>query len=146
MPSLWHRCLKQHNRQRKELALVQALINWSYFTVVWLFFMPLEDSICNLLLRFHRRCLQQLHPVLWRVVPAVHHEGQWESGCIDPRFIDLGTSWRWVVRFTHRPLYPPGTHWIGGWVNLRTDLDDMNKEKVLDPNGTWTPTPRSSGP
>jgi hypothetical protein len=30
------------------------------------------------------------------------------SGCIDPYFLDLGTSLRLVVRFTHRPLYPRG--------------------------------------
>jgi hypothetical protein len=30
------------------------------------------------------------------------------SGCIDPHFLDLGTSWRWVVNFTPRPLYPRG--------------------------------------
>jgi hypothetical protein len=24
-----------------------------------------------------------------------------------------------------------GTHWIGGWVNLRAGLDDMEKEKFL---------------
>jgi hypothetical protein len=30
------------------------------------------------------------------------------SGCTDPRFLDLGTSWRWVVNFTPRPLYPRG--------------------------------------
>jgi hypothetical protein len=28
----------------------------------------------------------------------------------------------------------PGTHWIGGWVNSRASLDDV--EKILDPNGT----------
>jgi hypothetical protein len=27
------------------------------------------------------------------------------GGCIDPRYRDLGTSWRWVVNFTPRPLY-----------------------------------------
>jgi hypothetical protein len=27
-------------------------------------------------------------------------------GCIDPRFLYLGTSWRRVVSFTTRPLYP----------------------------------------
>jgi hypothetical protein len=27
------------------------------------------------------------------------------SGCIDPRFLDLGASWRWVVSFIPRPLY-----------------------------------------
>jgi hypothetical protein len=28
------------------------------------------------------------------------------SGCIDPHLLDLGTSWRWVVNFKPRPLYP----------------------------------------
>jgi hypothetical protein len=28
------------------------------------------------------------------------------SGCIDPHFLDLGTSWKLVVSFTLRPLYP----------------------------------------
>jgi hypothetical protein len=25
----------------------------------------------------------------------------------------------------------PGTHWIGGWVNPRTSLDDLEKKKFL---------------
>jgi hypothetical protein len=37
---------------------------------------------------------------------ALRQEGVWGSGCIDPRFLDLGTSWSWVVSFTSRPLYP----------------------------------------
>jgi hypothetical protein len=36
-----------------------------------------------------------------------------------------------VVNFTHWPLYPEGrvhgTHWIGGWVDLRAGLDDLEK-------------------
>jgi hypothetical protein len=32
-----------------------------------------------------------------------------------------------------------GTHWIGGWVDPRAVLDDM--EKILDLTGTRTPTP-----
>jgi hypothetical protein len=36
----------------------------------------------------------------------------------------------------------PGTHWIGGSVGPRAGLDDV--EKILDPTGTRTPTPRSS--
>jgi hypothetical protein len=39
---------------------------------------------------------------------ALRHEDVWGSGCIDPRFLDLGTSWRLVVSFTPRPLYPRG--------------------------------------
>jgi hypothetical protein len=36
----------------------------------------------------------------------------------------------------------PGTHGIGGWVGPRAGLD--NVEKILNPKGTRTPTPRSS--
>jgi hypothetical protein len=38
----------------------------------------------------------------------LRHEGVWGNGCIDPHFLDLGTSWRWVVNFTPRPLYSRG--------------------------------------
>jgi hypothetical protein len=40
------------------------------------------------------------------------------------------------------PPYPkrngPGTHYIGGWVNLGTDLDDLKKRKVLPQSGLYT--------
>jgi hypothetical protein len=29
----------------------------------------------------------------------------------------------------------PGTHWIGGWVDFRTGLDDLEKRKFLTPPG-----------
>jgi hypothetical protein len=35
-----------------------------------------------------------------------------------------------------------GTHLIGDWVGPRAGLDDV--EKILDPAGTRTPTPRPS--
>jgi hypothetical protein len=65
------------------------------------------------------------------------------SGCIDPHFLDLGTSWRRVVNFTPRPLYPQEK-------NLRYPLDRrlggpqsrsgrFGEEKILDPTGTRTP-------
>jgi hypothetical protein len=55
------------------------------------------------------------------------------SGCIDPRFLDLGTSWRWVVSFTPRGKIPPpsSTHWIGDWLGPRAGLDDVEKRKFL---------------
>jgi hypothetical protein len=34
---------------------------------------------------------------------ALCHEGVWVSGCINPYFLDLGISWRWVVSFTRLP-------------------------------------------
>jgi hypothetical protein len=40
-----------------------------------------------------------------------------------------------VVSFTPQPLYPrgraPGTHWIGGWVDPRTGLEELEKRKFL---------------
>jgi hypothetical protein len=41
-------------------------------------------------------------------VKALCHKGIWGSGCIDPCFLDLGTSWRWVVSFTLQPFYSWG--------------------------------------
>jgi hypothetical protein len=38
----------------------------------------------------------------------LRHEGVWGSGCVDPHFLDLGSSWRWVVSFTPRPLHRRG--------------------------------------
>jgi hypothetical protein len=37
---------------------------------------------------------------------VLRHEDVQRSGCIDPHFLDLGTSWRWVVSLAPLPLYP----------------------------------------
>jgi hypothetical protein len=72
------------------------------------------------------------------------------SGCIDSHFLDLGTSWRWVVNFTPRPLYPQGKspqypldRRLGGPQNRSGRFGEV---KILTPTGTRTPTPRSSSP
>jgi hypothetical protein len=68
--------------------------------------------------------------------------------CINPPFVDLGTSSRWVVSFTPRPLYPLGK-------SPRYPLDRRlgepqsrsgrcGEEKNLNFTGTRTPTPRPS--
>jgi hypothetical protein len=70
------------------------------------------------------------------------------SGCIYPRFLDLGTSWWWVVSFTPLLLYPRGK-------SLRYPLDRRlggpqsrsgrhGEVIILASNGTRTPTPWSS--
>jgi hypothetical protein len=41
---------------------------------------------------------------------ALRHEGVWGSECMDPYFLYLGISWRWVVGFTPQPLYPRGKY------------------------------------
>jgi len=47
-----------------------------------------------------------------KVVPvlneAPHIKTYWRSGDIAPRILDLGSSRRWVVSLTPRPLYPQG--------------------------------------
>jgi hypothetical protein len=53
------------------------------------------------------------------------------SGCIDPHFLDLGTSQLHAPGALPPGKEPLGTHWIGGWVNLRPGLDDLEKRKFL---------------
>jgi hypothetical protein len=79
---------------------------------------------------------------------ALCHEGAWGSGCIDPRFIDLGTSRRWVVSFTPLPLYPRGN---SPWYLLDRRLGGLQRRsgqyeelKILDPTGNRTPISLSS--
>jgi hypothetical protein len=64
------------------------------------------------------------------------HGDVWGSGCVDTRFLDLGTSWGWVVSFTPFPLYPQGkkapcTQWTGDWMGSRVGLYDMGKWKFF---------------
>jgi hypothetical protein len=69
----------------------------------------------------------------------------WGSGYIDPHFLHLDTSWRWVVSFTPLPLYHRGNSpWDPfdmrlGEPQSRSGRD--GKVKILDPTGTQTPTP-----
>jgi hypothetical protein len=61
------------------------------------------------------------------------------QGGEDVQFIcipDHGTRWEWVVSVTPRPGFIPGertrgTHWFGGWVDLRAGLDTEAREKIL---------------
>jgi hypothetical protein len=53
------------------------------------------------------------------VVPMKGMGGGW---MYRSTFLDLGTSWRWVISFTPRPRYP-STHWM----DPRAGLDDVDK-------------------
>jgi hypothetical protein len=62
---------------------------------------------------------------------ALLHEGVWGSGCIDPHFLDLGISWEWSV--SRRGCFTtgkraPGIHWIGGWVDSKAGLNNVEKK------------------
>jgi hypothetical protein len=59
----------------------------------------------------------------------------WGSGCIGPHFLYLGTSWRWVVSFTPRSLYPRGKSLrypldrrLGG---LKSRSGRLGEEKII---------------
>jgi hypothetical protein len=71
----------------------------------------------------------------------LRHEDVWGSGSVTPRILHLATSWRLVVIFTPRPLFP--------WFPLYWGLNGPHsrsgryEEKILGPTGTRTPTPRS---
>jgi hypothetical protein len=58
--------------------------------------------------------------------------GGW-GGCIDPQFLDLNTSSSRPGRFTPGER-APGIHWIGGWGDPKTNLDDRNSWPHLDLN------------
>jgi hypothetical protein len=52
------------------------------------------------------------------------------GGSIDPRILDIGTSWRSVV--TSLPgIRALNTHWIGGWVGPRTSPNDPSAVQLL---------------
>jgi hypothetical protein len=72
------------------------------------------------------------------------------SGCIDPHFLELSTSWRWVGSFTPLPPYPRGKSPLypldrrfGG---PQSRSGRRGEEKILDSTGTRTLNPRSSSP
>jgi hypothetical protein len=79
---------------------------------------------------------------------GLRHEGVWGSGCIDPHFLDLSTSWRWVVSFTPLPLFPRRkSPWYPldknlGWSQSRSGR--RGEKKIVDTTGTRIPTPPSS--
>jgi hypothetical protein len=81
---------------------------------------------------------------------ALRHEGVWGRGCIDPRFLDIGTSWRWVVNFTPRPLYPRGRspqHPLDMRLGEpQNRCGRRGEKKILDPIKILTSNPLPSSP
>jgi hypothetical protein len=66
---------------------------------------------------------------------ALRHEGVWGSEYTDLLLLTsalLGGEWSTsrLGRFTPGEC-APGTHWIGGWVDLRAGLHDVEKKKLL---------------
>jgi hypothetical protein len=57
------------------------------------------------------------------------------SGCIDPHFLTSAVAGdEWSASRPSRLTSgerDPGTQWIGGWVDPRAGLDDLEKRKFL---------------
>jgi hypothetical protein len=66
----------------------------------------------------------------WRVTWALI--GGWRSASRPGRFTPVERA--------------PSTHWIGGWVKPRADLDDVEKRNFLTLPGLEIRHPRSSSP
>jgi hypothetical protein len=67
----------------------------------------------------------------------------WRSGCIDPHFLDLGASWRWVVSLTPWSLYSQGKRSRCPLNRGLRGPHSRGEEKILDPTGTRTRPARS---
>jgi hypothetical protein len=81
---------------------------------------------------------------------ALRHGGIWRSGCIDPFFLDLDTSWRWVVSFTSLPLSrrekSPRYSFAKKLGAPQSRSGRRGNGKILDLTGARTQTPLSSSP
>jgi hypothetical protein len=71
--------------------------------------------------------------------------GEWRYNSI---IFDLGTSWRRALSFTSQSLYPLpvialSTHWTGGWLCSKADLDAVEKRMILPLQGieSWPSKP-----
>jgi hypothetical protein len=61
----------------------------------------------------------------------IYHDSVWSCGCIDPQAL-VGGEWSASRpgRFTTGER-APSTRWIGGWVDPRAGLDDVEKRRFL---------------
>jgi hypothetical protein len=103
-------------------------------SICTLFKSAVSKSVCveagNSLIRNNERESIQKDIVklsLCLTIWALLREGVRDRGCIDPSFLDAGTSWS-APRLGRLTL---GTHCVGGWMNLRTRLDDVEKKIFL---------------
>jgi hypothetical protein len=76
---------------------------------------------------------------LYLIKQATRNEDVLGSGDIAPLFLTVAVNGgEWSTsrpgRFTPGER-APGTHWIGGWVDLRAGLDDQEKKKFLTQPG-----------
>jgi hypothetical protein len=83
-----------------------ALCIYIYIYILFSIVFPPYDGkvVCN---------NKDIKAVLVKVVPLLNYlstmsRRRMGGGCIEPHFLDLGSSWRWVVSFTPLPLHSRG--------------------------------------
>jgi hypothetical protein len=115
-------CVSRDSHITQRLFPCAAMFSWS---------LSMESVKRELNVEYFSYLSEVSHPVILR---CIAYEDVWRSGCIDPRFLDLGISLKSVISFIPGER-APGTHWIGGWVSPRGSLDDIQKWKFLPPSG-----------
>jgi hypothetical protein len=94
-------------------------------------------------LRFDNRAISRMQVKVKLSLHLTNHhviKTYWGTGVIAPHILNLRTK-MWVscqvVSFTSRNPCPgkenPSTHWIGGWVSSRADLDMVVRRKSTSP-------------
>jgi hypothetical protein len=127
-------------KKKKKKKTLKPLNRFRLIFVQTVFILKLSQEILHIFTSNFLKC----------IIPQICHEGVWGSGCIGPHFLDLGTTWGWVVSFTPPSLYPRGKS-PRSLLDRRLDGPQSRsgrrgEEKILDPTATRTPTPRSSSP
>jgi hypothetical protein len=98
-----------YNAGRLSFTRMLKYIMFLHYTVcVWQQEESRERGCCTLFYLLYKCMDKMVKLFLCSTIYALRHEGIWVSGCREPQFLDLGTSWRWAVRITTRPLCPRG--------------------------------------
>jgi hypothetical protein len=71
---------------------------------------------------------------------ALRHEDVWGSGCIDPHFLDLGTSCE-VSGQLHAPAFYPRYPFYRSLGRPQSRSGRYGEVKIFDPTGTRTSAP-----
>jgi hypothetical protein len=123
--------------------LESTLLNFSFF-VCWVLQEEAQGmcDVSDLHVASHElwwKRVWELNLPLYLTNWAPSHEGLWVCRCIDPRFHDLGTSWRKVASFTLHPLYPQWNSPCYPMVR-RLNVPVWTIWSILDATGVRSPT------
>jgi hypothetical protein len=119
-------------------AFRSKLVHYLQFKLVYIFQCP-----CGLWRSVACRCKVKVK------LPATRHAGATEerSHSSFSLLISAPDGDEWSASCPGRLLSPgrdPGTHWIGGWVDLRAGLDTESREQSFTSDGDETPVVQSA--